>query len=502
MRFFTSSMRESGIPISLRVLFLSLLGIAAYCSDGVLHPDEYQQVLEFFFYKKGVQQDICLPWEFREQIRSWLQPLFYWVVSMPFGGWISTPLGWTRFFRFLMGMMGGWGFLFLSRHYLSRWKEERSERGLQKVYLASLFFCLLPLYLVRTSSENFAAILLLFLIGLVFRNEKTADVSPVAWGYYGLLCGLGFLARYQSGIWIVGFFLWGLFLHGPRISWIKKVGYFATAFLGMMLVGLCLDRVGYGNWGCAPWGYFAANILQDKAAQWGTSPFWGYITLFMDMAPPFGGMVFFGSLGFFLLFPRHVLTWILLPYVVVHAAIPHKELRFLLPLFYFFPLMGVELYRKWAGICQRGIIAHFVHAALVLLLIWNGVKLFQYVSRPVQRHFYVLEALQPYLQKGPVLLLADEADVFTWPAMPSLDTNLRWQVQKKEDSLPIHVEFFWFRNQNTENTQRMNGEVPRKNCEFLVDRYSRFPDWLRRSWVFSFLVRTDVNGTVYHCMPM
>src|SRR3990167_3804329 len=123
-------------PFLISLSFLLLIGVAAYCSDGVLHPDEQQQIIEFFFYQKGIVQPHYLPWEFHEKIRPWMQPMLYWVLSLPFVCYISTPLGWTRFLRILTGIWGGGSVLFLYWQYRKSWSGNSKKKGLRNIDIA------------------------------------------------------------------------------------------------------------------------------------------------------------------------------------------------------------------------------------------------------------------------------------------------------------------------------------------------------------------------------
>ena len=58
-----------------------LFVVYAIFSTGYLHPDEYFQTVEFASSKLGITDTADLPWEYREQMRSWLQPALYVVVG-------------------------------------------------------------------------------------------------------------------------------------------------------------------------------------------------------------------------------------------------------------------------------------------------------------------------------------------------------------------------------------------------------------------------------------
>jgi hypothetical protein len=56
---------------------LLLILVAAVRSEGFHHPDEHFQVLEFAGAKLGLTPWSALAWEYRDQMRPWLQAALY-----------------------------------------------------------------------------------------------------------------------------------------------------------------------------------------------------------------------------------------------------------------------------------------------------------------------------------------------------------------------------------------------------------------------------------------
>ncbi|NCX95618.1 MAG: hypothetical protein EBX41_04270, partial [Chitinophagia bacterium] len=102
----------------------------------------------------------------------------------------------------------------------------------------------------------------------------------------------------------------------------------------IVAVGCCtaIDYWLYGCYTCTPYNYFDQNILQNKAAGFGTMPAWWYITEFIGKGvPPI-------SIGLLVLYVlgtakqiKHPLAQITLFFILGHCAIGHKEMRFLYP---------------------------------------------------------------------------------------------------------------------------------------------------------------------------
>ena len=83
-----------------------LFVVHAIFSTGYLHPDEYFQTVEFASSKLGITATADLAWEYREQMRSWLQPALYVVVgeaAEAFG--LRRPLLLLFVFRLVTGVV-------------------------------------------------------------------------------------------------------------------------------------------------------------------------------------------------------------------------------------------------------------------------------------------------------------------------------------------------------------------------------------------------------------
>lgn len=74
-----------------------------------------------------------------------------------------------------------------------------------------------------------------------------------------------------------------------------------------------------------------------------TEPWWEYFAQVLERAvPPFSLLYLLPPLMLFALRPKHVLTWTVLPFLLVHMMIGHKELRFLFPMLGLVPLLVVH----------------------------------------------------------------------------------------------------------------------------------------------------------------
>lgn len=126
-------------------------------------------------------------------------------------------------------------------------------------------------------------------------------------------------------------------------------------------------------------------------------PWWYYLT-----APVLEGGIFFGllallaTLRFFWKRPRHVVTWMLVPFLLVHFFLAHKEIRFFFPALFFVPWFLVELFRgagdRFSGRGWRW--------ALGLLAVMNlGVMCYNLTQPTPDVHFY--RVVQDYCRGEP-----------------------------------------------------------------------------------------------------
>ncbi|MBS1109135.1 MAG: Mannosyltransferase, partial [Anaeromyxobacteraceae bacterium] len=192
-----------------------------------------------------------------------------------------------------------------------------------------------PYLAARVSSESgsttFLVLALAALLPLATGAAGTTGgaLSRRRWVAAGVALGFAFEFRYQAGVAVAGLLLWVL-VH-DRDRW-RSLATLAAGMAAPIALGLVVDAWGYGSFQVVPWRYLAANLLEGKAASFGTSPLPAYLWFLAGLFPPFGLALLLGLLLFWWRYPRHLLTWATLPFFVVHSLIGHKEIRFLLPL--------------------------------------------------------------------------------------------------------------------------------------------------------------------------
>lgn len=327
-------------PTARRAAWLGafVLAITAYFSAGVNHADEHYQVLEFAGWKLGITPESDLPWEFPVRMRPALQPamvvVVHHVLSL-FGD--PDPFTVATLLRLLTAMLSFVATLLLLRGRL-RIDPAMQHGAWLRPYLFLAFFLWFGVYGgVRFSSEGLSAAL--FAIGFAAVAYPARPQANWPWLLAGVFLGLAAVARSQTGLMVAGLLAWSVLVAGLR--W-YKAGLLLLGCALSLFAGILIDRWFYGEWVLTAWNYIDLNILQDKASAFGTEPWWYYFAaLFERMVPPFSLFFLLPPLVLFVFRRRDPLTWAVVPFVLAHLFIDHKEYRFFLPLVPLLPALVV-----------------------------------------------------------------------------------------------------------------------------------------------------------------
>ena len=398
-------------------------------SSGYYHPDEHYQIVEFARYKLGFDRPGDLAWEYNAAIRSAFQPAICFVVFRFCNGiGLEDPYLQAFLLRLLTALLSIAAISFFVKKTLAQ-----LPIAYHKAFIVlSYFLWFLPFINVRFSSETWSGIFILLAVGLV---QGEGPIRLYTYGLCGMCMGAAFLCRFQVGVMNAGLFLW---LIGIRKIKLQEFGSLAAGLLLLLLLGGLLDQWLYGTWKWTAWNYFKINILDNAASKFGTAP-WYRIMEYMINAPvmPLGIAIIVSIVLMGVYKPRSVYLWVMIPFLIVHALIPHKELRFLFPLVNFIPVViigGVIKIREWtrpaawventlligflvinlagllamqckaAGAGRNGITAYIYHH-------WKGqpVKLLYEEGRNPYKPWRVLREGQ-YEQKGMALQVFGDLD--------------------------------------------------------------------------------------------
>lgn len=433
------------------LILTAIVIVTAWFSDLFYFPDEHYQVLEFMAYKLGITPASALPWEFAARIRSWMQPALYYAIAAPLRASGVTDMFMISFIlRLLTGLFSVAALAAFVRALLPTIGSDEARRYFIR-YLPLLGF--LPYLFVRTSSETFSAAFIAFALAAALRNRLALA---------GLLCGLAFECRYQTALMGLGLFAWLMIVARARLS--ALAGFVGGGVLALAL-GMLADRWGYGAWVFPPFGYFNVNIVQGVAAKsFGREPVLAY--LYLLPATGFFAItlvVMAAMVAMWLRNPRHVVTWMSLPFVALHVMVAHKEARFLFPMAILatsFPVLGfapdlprwrAAFTRVWSwrdGGGARAITASSLVFMAYLAVYPFGVRphmpmakyLYEansgdvysfdtpFASYPMYRpanyrvrRLTEFDQLDPLLEKGPVLLMTE---LPTQPDIPGAKVTL------------------------------------------------------------------------------
>ncbi len=320
--------------ISRVVLFGSLaLGFLlrariVFGDDGIVWPDEIYQSFEpahrlVFGYG-------WVAWEYLEGARTWATPGFVavwlWLCKLVGADAPETYIHLTKLAFSAVSIAAAAGSYRLARAFGARELEA-------SLAAATWSLCALALYFApRAMSENLAAACLVWGVALTLELESTRRNRVLG----ASLLGLATLARLQSGV-VCAAVLAVLVVRAVRSKqWKPTLEVGAALLVWAFLFGAWdaaawhdLPSAKYGGWFHSAFVYYRYNIVENRGAGWGTSP-WTYYPQFLFASMPGVTLVLAASaLASIKRAPSVVL--VLLGFLALHFAVPHKELRFLVP---------------------------------------------------------------------------------------------------------------------------------------------------------------------------
>ncbi len=395
--------------------------LAAWFSLGHYHDDEYAQILNFATSKIGMDMQSQLMWEFEAGVRSGFQPFIAFVLSKAssFVG-VDSPFILSFIYRLVSAAIS----LFATVVFIRSIESEITSKNAFKWTAFFLLFSWILLFTnVRFSSEGWACSFFLLAFGL-YRYPSPA--TNMRFLLVGLFFGLAFLARYQMGFALLGFGLWMLFINKQKpfnIFLVLLVGIFTLA------LGAGFDWWLYGDFTVSSWNYFIwhFNGLGGGISTALPEPWWFYAYYSaVQLIPPLTLLLPFFVVGFWILFPRHPITWLTIPFVLFHTVFGHKEMRYLFPLLPFAPVMfaivGLKIDEKLLLLKRN----FFKYAWIIIFrvsLFLNAVLIILVISLPASKEVALWQnCLGPLSTKGdPVLMVLDQDGSYSDPAELNMD---------------------------------------------------------------------------------
>lgn len=322
------------LGILLRVYF-------ALARTDLVWADEHFQTLEPA--SKAVWGFGYMAWEWKDGFRSWLGPFPYILLFSILkllgiqGG--PVPIYAARIFAAFVSGSALW--------VLHRWFAKLGFSFIAR-YMALVFFALHPamvLWGVTTLTDHLALNVLIIILPVLF-TEPASFRS-------GFLLGLTFLARFQMIAFLPGYFIFLLIQKTPLRTILRfSSGYFVCS--------LILGVVDWATWG-APYRSLTNQLFYGvKISQnYGVEPWWKYFGLLSDnlRLPVVIALLVVGTSAFlFTCFSqrlqqyRSLFLFVTLPalgFFFLHSYLPHKEARFILPVYASFLFWIAIFFEHW-----------------------------------------------------------------------------------------------------------------------------------------------------------
>lgn len=253
----------------------------------------------------------------------------------------------------------------------------------------------------------------------------------------------------------------------------------------------------YGQWVFTPFRYFDVNLLQSKASEFGVTPFWQYFVYFYEMVvPPLSiALLLLFCIGIFKK-PIHLFTLIIIPFILGHFLIGHKELRFLFPVIYAFIFLAAK---GLEGISAKYSRNYFYRIIFVLCAIVNfGLLLYKMFSVAETRLSYYKFIYKYAKQHEHVVLVS-------WHESPYKVVNLQTNFYKPKNftgyTIKNTLELIHI-NSYTRMDKKLlflspNLLPPPELAGYKMKRvYTPFPSWVLKNNVNNWQDRTSIL-TVY-----
>jgi len=294
----------------------ALRGWLALTDAGIAWPDEIYQSLEMAHRLVFGRGWVAL--EFREGLRTWVLPgLVAGVLEVARGLGLSRPALYVPAAKLVFAAVGvatAWATARLARRMGAGPLESAAAGTLWALAAPAIYFA------PRGLSEPLSAFPVT--LGLAWALPAGASRRERILG--ASLLGFAVLLRLQDALICVA--LVGAWL--ARRRWRPSAEVLAVLLGWALLLGL-VDRLTWGGWFHSAAAYWQYNWVQGRGALFGASPASYYLrTLWTSMPTVTALMVPAVLLG---AWRAPALAATVALFLLVHSAIPHKELRFILP---------------------------------------------------------------------------------------------------------------------------------------------------------------------------
>jgi GPI mannosyltransferase 3 len=427
--FFNNSIPEKLFYKIVLIIAVIIYGITAYNSHGYYHADEHYQIVEFAGLKLGTHNPGELAWEFDRGIRPSIQPSICFIIIklLRYAG-ISDPYSQMTIIRFLTAMLA----ILIIRFFSYSVKKFIKPGSFKVLIILSFFLWFLPAINIRFSSETWSGLALLaaiaFLLSDFISGLKKFLIT-------GALLGLSFLFRFQAAFLLIGLFIWLIFIKKE-----KKGNLFAMFFAGLMVLtgGIILDSWFYNKSILTFWNYLYIYYIENNQANFGTSPWYFYIYFIIKFPGwPIGILILISIIFLIIKKPKNIFLFCLVPFIIIHSFVQHKEERFLFPLVNFIPVIVVmsfeelqnTIFYKKIKIYIFARIMFFIILSVLILLNIAGITVMAVKSSGIARMEISRFIHNKYSGKNVSLVYCPWSSPYNpWQSLPSkfyIDKNVR-----------------------------------------------------------------------------
>lgn len=383
--------------------------LTAWFSVGYQYQDEQSQIMDFAGHKMGMVRTDQLSWEYNQQIRPGIQPFMVVCVYRALNLFRITNPFFCAFIMRLFSTIFGWlSVLFLTKEFCKRIESMYWRRLL---VLLSCFMWPVAFVQSHFSCESISGSA--FFLGLAAilayqrKNEKGKNQVALLL-IAGALIGFAFVIRIQTVFMVAGLGLWCIFI--GRFSFKNMV---IMALPGIVVIGISsvFDYWLYGNWVFTIYKYFYVNLILGKANTFGTSPFYYYFYLYyISLIPVFSIFIMGCIVHSWFRYPKHILTWICVPFFIGHSLIAHKEVRFLWPMMDAIPMLLILPFYK---LDPKQIKNRLTKWVLGMMWALNFILLIFFTIKPGNNAFPMYEYLYKYIsQHGQTLIISNVRDPY------------------------------------------------------------------------------------------
>ncbi|MBK7384972.1 MAG: hypothetical protein IPI81_16790 [Flavobacteriales bacterium] len=341
---------------------------AAWFGVGYSAEDEFQQVILYAEHLRGHVDVSALPLDYHQQWRSMVLPLIctgVFKVCALVG--ITDPFILTLMLRLLTAALALW----ITNRFIRSVLPTLHADHTQAFTLFSWFLWFVPLLQIRFSGETWSGLLFLHALGMIMDDKRR---NPLV---IGSLFALVIVLRPAAGFLPFGAMLWMLLIkRSGRTQMLRMIG----AGVVVLITSAVLDSVVYGKATSTLWNYATAGITGEEAVRFTALPMYQYVLFTVKYATvPIGVLLITAFTCLIALRPKHVLIWVLLPFLIIHSILPVKELRFLFPLAPLMPWLLISaweaLHDRWPVLMSRTIWlrALFFFAAVNVLALLVGI---------------------------------------------------------------------------------------------------------------------------------